>query len=174
MVHESLTLVRHNEGPVLQMSSFPGTPCFIESGRTERLPSQQILVSGVLADVGAAFPRGLIAHLITHGITRVLGDGELVGCVPSGRRWDLHRVIGIVADPGPLDDDLAEGGLEGVGSCPAALDAAAAFAVPTLEDEFLVGLLDEDWEEPALDLEAGVMDERLDLLGEMLVLVGHG
>jgi hypothetical protein len=84
----------------------------------------------------------LIAHLITHGITQILGDGELVGCVPSGRRWDLPRVIVIVADPGPLDDDLAEGGLEGGGSCPATLEAAAAFAVPTLEDEFLVGLLD--------------------------------
>src|SRR5512142_478645 len=96
------------------------------------------------------------------------------GVFQGGRRWDPPRVIVIVADPGPLDDDLAEGGLEGVGSCPAALDAAAAFAVPTREDEFLVGLLDEDLEEPALDFEAGVMDERLDLLGEMLVLVGHG
>ena len=35
--HESLTLVRHHEGSVLQMSSFSGTPCFIGSGRTERL-----------------------------------------------------------------------------------------------------------------------------------------
>jgi hypothetical protein len=140
----------------------------------DRAASQQILVSGVLADIGAAFPRGLIAHLITHGITQILGDGELVGGVPSGRRWDLHRVIVIVADPGPLDDDLTEGGLEGVGSGPAALEAAAAFAVPTLEDEFLVGLLDQDLEEPALDFETGVMNECLDLLGEMLVLVGHG
>src|SRR5512135_3387464 len=48
MVHESLTLVRHNEGPVLQMSSFPGTPCFIESGRTERLR----ILSGVWSTPG--------------------------------------------------------------------------------------------------------------------------
>ena len=39
-----------------------------------------------------------------------------------------------------------------------ALDAAAAFAVPPLEDQLLVGLLDEDPEEPALDFEPGVMD----------------
>src|SRR5512135_3307931 len=36
-VHEYLTFVRHNEGLVLQMSLFWGTPCFIGSGRTERL-----------------------------------------------------------------------------------------------------------------------------------------
>jgi hypothetical protein len=28
-------------------------------------------------------------------------------------------------------------------------------------------------EEPALDFEASVMDEHLDLIGEMLVLLGH-
>ena len=32
-----------------------------------------------------------------------------------------------------------------------ALDAVAGFAVPTLEDQFLVGLLDEGPEESALD-----------------------
>ena len=80
----------------------------------------------------------------------------------------------LVADPRPLDGDFAEGGLEGEGACPPPLDAGAAFAVPPLEDQFLVGLLDEGSEEPALDFEAGVMDEGLDLVGEMLVLVGHG
>ena len=39
---------------------------------------------------------------------------------------------------------------------------------------FLVGLLDEGSEEPALDLKAGLMDERLDLVGEVLVLGRHG
>ena len=42
------------------------------------------------------------------------------------------------------------------------------------KDQFLVGLLDQGAEEPALDLQAGLMDERLDLVGEMLVLVGQG
>jgi len=34
--------------------------------------------------------------------------------------------------------------------------------------------LDQDLEEPALDFETGLMDERLDLVGEMLVLLWHG
>jgi hypothetical protein len=38
----------------------------------------------------------------------------------------------------------------------------------------LVGLLDEGAEETTLDFEAGVMDASLDLVGEMLVLFGHG
>jgi hypothetical protein len=71
-----------------------------------------------------------------------------------------------------LDGDFTEGGLESEGSSPAALDSAATFAAAALKDEFLVGLLDEDLEEPALDFETGLMDERLDLVGEMLVLVG--
>src|SRR5205823_13338658 len=55
-----------------------------------------------------------------------------------------------------------------------ALDAVAAFAGAPLEDQFLVRLLDEDLKEPALDLEAGLMDEGLDLVGEMLILLGQG
>src|SRR5208337_938090 len=43
-----------------------------------------------------------------------------------------------------------------------------------LQDQLLVGLLDEGSEEPALDLKAGLMDERLDLVGEVLVLGRHG
>ncbi len=45
----------------------------------DRAPPQQTLVPSVLADVGAALPRGLIAHLITNRIPEVLGDVELVG-----------------------------------------------------------------------------------------------
>ena len=50
----------------------------------------------------------------------------------------------------------------------------AAFAVPPLQDQFLVGLLDEGSEELAPDFETGLMDERLDLVGEMLVLSWYG
>jgi hypothetical protein len=73
-----------------------------------------------------------------------------------------------------LDGDFPEGGLEGEGSCPPTLDAAAGLTLSPLEDQFLVGLLDEGLEEPALDFESGLMDERLDLIGEVLVVVGHG
>ena len=48
------------------------------------------------------------------------------------------------------------------------------FAAAVLQDQLLVGLLDEGSEEPALDLKAGLMDERLDLVGEVLVLGRHG
>src|SRR4051794_32557677 len=96
-----------------------------------------------------------------------------MGCVPGTGRGDLHRAIAVVADPDSLHGDFAEGGLEGKGACAPALDAAAALAVAPLEDQFLVGLLDEGAEESALDFEAGLMDEGLDLVGEMLVLVGH-
>ena len=99
---------------------------------------------------------------------------ELVGRVPGGRRRHLHRAILLVEDSRPLNGDLAEDRLEGEGACPPPLDAGAAFAVPLLQDQFLVGLLDEDLEEPALDFETGLMDERLDLVGEMLVLLGMG
>ena len=47
----------------------------------------------------------------------------------------------------------------------------AAFAVPVLENQFLIGLLDQDLEEPALNLETGLMNARPDLVGEMLVLL---
>lgn len=147
---------------------------FLMDDLEDRAPPQEIVVSGGSADVDAALPRGLIAHLIADRIAEILSDGELVGRIPGGRGWDLHRVIAVVTDPGPLDGDCAEGGLEGERSCPAALDAVATLAVPALQDQFVVGLLDEGAEEPALDLEAGVMDARLDLVGEMLVLVGQG
>ena len=51
---------------------------------------------------------------------------------------------------------------------------APAFAVPVLENQFLIGLLDQDLEEPALDFETGLMNVRLNLVGEMLVLPWHG
>ena len=51
---------------------------------------------------------------------------------------------------------------------------SAGFAAAVLQDQLLVGLLDEGSEEPALDLKAGLMDERLDLVGEVLVLGRHG
>ena len=92
----------------------------------------------------------------------------------AARRRHLHRAIHLVLDSRPLNGDLAKGRLEGEGSCPPKPDAGAAFALPPLEDQFLVGLLDEGLEEPALDFETALMDERLDLVGEMLVLIGHG
>ena len=147
---------------------------FLMHDLEDRAAPQQVLITGVLADIGAALPRGVLAHLITDRVAQVLGDGQLMGRVPGGRRRDLHRVIAVVTDSGPWDGDFPEGGLEGEGSCPAALDAVAAFAVPPLEDEFLVRFLDEDPEELSLDFETDLMDARLDLVGEMLVLVGHG
>ena len=99
---------------------------------------------------------------------------ELVGRLPGDRRGDLDRAIRLVEDAGPPDGDLAEDRLEGEGSCPPPLDAGIGLAVPLLEDQFVVGLLDEDLEEPPLDFEAGLMDVGLDLVGEMLVLVRHG
>ena len=51
------------------------------------------------------------------------------------------------------------------------LDASTGFAVPVLEHQFLIGLLDQDLEEPALDFETGLMNVRLNLVGEMLVLL---
>jgi hypothetical protein len=79
-----------------------------------------------------------------------------------------------VTDPGPLDGDRAEGGLEGIGSGPSTLDATTAFAPATLQDQLLVRLLNEGPEELPLDLQAGAMSERLDRVGQMLVLVGQG
>jgi hypothetical protein len=79
-----------------------------------------------------------------------------------------------VEDARPRDGDLTEGRLEAEGSSPPPLDAGIASAVPLFKDQFVIGLLDEDLEEPALELEAGLMDRGLDLVGEMLVLVRHG
>jgi hypothetical protein len=105
----------------------------------DRAPPQQTVVSRGLADVGAAFPRRLIAHLITDRIAEILSDRELVGRLPSSRRRYLHRTIVMVANPRPLDSHLADGRLEGVGTCPPPLDASAPFAVPLVEDQFFVG-----------------------------------
>ena len=80
----------------------------------------------------------------------------------------------VVADPQPLNGNFAEGCFEGEGSCSPALDASPAFALPVLENQFLIGLLDQDLEEPALDFETGLMNVRLDLVGETLVLLWHG
>ena len=140
----------------------------------DRAPPQQIFVPRVLTEVGAALPRGLIAHLITDRVPEILGDVELVGRVPGGRRRHLHRAILLVLDSRPLNGDLAKGRLDGEGSCPPKPDAGAAFALPPLEDQFLVGLLEQDFVEPALDFETDLMDVRLDLVGEMLVLGWHG
>ena len=140
----------------------------------DRAASQQVLVPGILADVGTALAGGVLAHLIADRIAQVRGDRQVVGRVPGPRGRDRHRAIVVVTDAGPWDGHFAEGGREGVRSRTAALDAAPAVTLPPLEDEFLVGLLDEGPEEPALDLQAGLRDERLDLIGEMLILVGPG
>ena len=60
------------------------------------------------------------------------------------------------------------------GRVPRSWMPASAFTVPLLKDQFLVGLLDEDLEELALDFKTGLMDLCFDLVGEMFVLVGHG
>src|SRR5262249_44568783 len=44
----------------------------------------------------------------------------------------------------------------------------------TCEDQLPIGLLDEGPEEAALDLESGVMDQRLDPVGEPVILFRHG
>ena len=97
--------------------------------------------------------------------------------------WEVFQAVAegisivpsvIVADPRPLNGDFAEEGLEGERSCPPVLDASTGFALPVLENQFLIGLLDQDWEEPALDFETGLMNVRLNLVGEMLVLPWHG
>jgi hypothetical protein len=82
----------------------------------------------------------------------------------------LDRAVEVVADPRPLDGDLAEDRLEGEGPRPPAADAGAAFASPVLQDQLSIGLLDQGLEELALDFEAGLMDVRLDVVGEMLIL----
>ena len=140
----------------------------------DRAPPEQVRLTGVFTDLLEARARGVLAHLITDRVAEILGDMELVGRVPGARRRHLRRAIRLVLDPRPPDGDLTKGRLEGEGSCPPKPDARAAFALPLLEDQFVVGFLDEDLEEPALDVQARVMDERLDLVGEMLVLVGHG
>ena len=85
-----------------------------------------------------------------------------MGRVPGGRRRYLDRAVLVVADPRPLNGDFAEGGLEGEGTCPPALDAGTAFAMPLLQDQFLVGLLHEHLEEPALDFQTGLMNVGLE------------
>ena len=57
------------------------------------------------------------------------------------------------------------------GACPPPLDAGTAFAMPLLQDQFLVGLLHEHLEEPALGFQTGLMNVGLDLVGEMLILL---
>jgi hypothetical protein len=79
-----------------------------------------------------------------------------------------------VADAGPSHGDFAEEGLEGIRSCPTALQAVAAFAVPLLEDQFVVGFFDEDLEETALEFDPDAMDRRLEVVGEMLILGRDG
>ena len=140
----------------------------------DRALSQQIVIPGVLTDLGPTLPRRLIGHLIADRVAKILGDHQLMRRVPGDRRGHLHRAILLVEDPRPLDFDLAEEGLEGERSRPPPLDASAGFAMPLVEDQFLVGFLDEDPEEEPLEFEAGVMDVGLDLVGKMLVLGRDG
>ena len=74
--------------------------------------------------------RGSIADLITDRVPEILGDGQLVGCVPDGRRWYFDRAVLVVADPRPLNGDFAEDGFEGERSCPPVVDASTGFALP--------------------------------------------
>jgi hypothetical protein len=79
----------------------------------------------------------------------------------------------IVTNPRPLDGDLAEDGLEGEGARPSQLDAGVVLAMPPLQDRFLIGFLDENLEESALEFKTRLMDARLNLVGEMLILIRH-
>ena len=124
--------------------------------------------------ISAHLPRGLIPHLITNVVAEILSDVELVRCVPGDCRRYLHRAVVLVADSRPPNGDIAEDRLEGEGACSSTLDAGAAFAVTELQDQFLVGLLHEDLEEPALDFKTSLMNGRFNLVGKMLVLVRHG
>ena len=116
--------------------------------------------------MSASLPRGLIAHPITDRVAEVPGDVELVGRVPGGCRGNLHRVIVIVADSRPPNGNLAKDRLEGEGPCSTALDAGAAFALPTLQNQLLVGLFQEGLEESNAGLRA--------LPGERLSQSGRG
>jgi hypothetical protein len=98
----------------------------------------------------------------------------LVGRLPGDRRGRLDRAVLLVEDSRPLDGDLAEDRLEGEGPCPPPLNAGIGFAVPPLEDQFVIGLLDEDLEEPPLEFEAGLMDVGLDLVGRCSSWGGMG
>ena len=49
-----------------------------------------------------------------------------------------------------------------------------ALAMPSLQDQFLIGFLDQGLEELALDFKAGLMYARLDSVREMLVLLWYG
>ena len=74
-------------------------------------------------------------------VREILSNHQLVGCVPGDRRRHLHRALFFVADSRPPNGDLAEVRLECEGACSPPLDAVAAFAMPTLQDQFLVSLL---------------------------------
>ena len=87
-----------------------------------------------------------------------------MGCLPGNRRWHPDRAILLVEDSRPPNGDRAEDRLEGEGACSPPLDASAALAMPLLKNQFLIGLLDEDLEEPALDFETGPMDVGLNLV----------
>jgi hypothetical protein len=100
----------------------------------DRAPPQQVLIPGVAADLGTALARGSIAELITDRIPEVPGDVQLVGCLPGPGRGDLDGAVVLVADPRPLDGDLAEGRLEGERPRPPALDTSAGFAAAVLQD----------------------------------------
>ena len=92
----------------------------------DRAEPQQVLIPGVAADLGTALARGSIAELITDRIPEVPGDVQLVGCLPGPGRGDLDGAVVLVADPRPLDGDLAEGRLEGERPRPPALDTGPA------------------------------------------------
>jgi hypothetical protein len=79
-----------------------------------------------------------------------------------------------VKNPAPAHGDFTKRGLEGERPRPPALDAATAFAVPLMQNQFLVSLLNENSEKPALEFEPDLMNGGLDLVGEVLILVRHG
>ena len=74
----------------------------------------------------------------------------------------------------PVTARAAEGRLEGVGACPPPLDASASFAVPSLQYQVFVGRFHQDLVQLTLEFETGLMDARLDQVGEMFVLRRNG
>src|SRR5262249_56503152 len=109
-------------GCTLQNRARAGVLCgdqcgaFLMDNVDDGAPPEQILIPCVLADIGAALPRGLIAHLITDGVAEIARDGELVRRAPRRCRRDLCRPVVSVTDPAALDGDRAEEGLERKGA----------------------------------------------------------
>ena len=126
-----------------------------------------------MTDLGTTFGGGVLAHAIAHGLAKMVGDGQLMRGLPGGGRGGFDRAIGLVADPSAVYGDGAEDGFEGERSGAAALDALAHLAVTLLQDELGVGLFDQSVKELSLDLQADVMNDRLNLMGQVGVLLGQ-